>query len=74
MISASLDPDRALHARIRGEYHEMPGLRLTAAEAARLFNLDPALCAQVLNALVTDGTLWTNGREFLCRDMGRRFA
>lgn len=74
MTCISLDPVRALHARIRSEYHEMPGLRLTAAEAARLFNLEPALCAQVLKALVTDGTLRTNGREFLCRDTGRRFA
>ena len=66
--------DRALHTRIRGEYHEMPGLRLTLAQAARLFNLERQHCAHVLDALVTDGALWTNGREFLGSNAGRRLA
>jgi hypothetical protein len=66
--------DRALHARIRAEYHEMPGMRLTLPQAARLFNLELSHCAHVLNALVTDGALWTNGREFLGGNVGRRFA
>lgn len=64
--------DRVLHARIRGEYHEMPGLRLTVAQAARLFNLEPSRCARVLHALVSDGALWTNGREFLGSNVGRQ--
>jgi hypothetical protein len=38
--------------RARAEYIEMPGLRLTAAQAARLWTLDAALCADVLSALV----------------------
>jgi hypothetical protein len=66
--------DRALHARIRAEYHEMPGMRLTLAQAARLFNLEPARCAQVLHTLVSDGALWTNGREFASSNTGRRVA
>jgi hypothetical protein len=70
----SFHPDTALHARIRGEYHEMPGLRLTVAQAARLFNLEMAQCARVLDTLVTSGALWTNGREFLGSNAGRRFA
>jgi hypothetical protein len=52
----------------------MPGLRLTVAQAARLFDLELSHCAQVLNALVVDGALWTNGREFLGSNVGRRFA
>ncbi len=66
--------DRAVHTRIRAEYLEMPGMRLSLAQAARLFNLEPAHCARVLDALVTDGALWTNGREFLGSNVGRRFA
>jgi hypothetical protein len=38
--------------RIHGEYREMPGLRLTAAQAQRLWNLDSDQCAAVLEALI----------------------
>jgi hypothetical protein len=40
--------------RIRGEYLEMPGLRLTAAQARRLWRLDESSCDAVLGALVND--------------------
>ncbi len=43
--------------RARAEYIEMPGLRLTAAQAARLWTLDAAFCADVLSALVEAGFL-----------------
>lgn len=66
--------ERSLHARIRAEYHEMPGMRLTATQAARLFNLDLPSCAKLLDALVSDGVLWTNGREFFASNAGRRCA
>jgi len=66
--------DVTLHARIRAEYLEMPGMRLTLAQAARLFNLERAHCARVLDALVTDGSLRTNGREFLGSNVGRHCA
>jgi hypothetical protein len=66
--------DETLHARIRAEYQEMPGLRLTTAQAARLFNLDPNHCRQTLESLVSAGTLWTNGREFLATNVGRQYA
>jgi hypothetical protein len=46
-----------LLARIRAEYREMPGLCLTPAQAARLWGLAPGACADVLQALVVDGTL-----------------
>ncbi len=39
--------------RIRGEYLEMPGLSLTAAQAQRLWNLDRPTCEQALGSLVT---------------------
>jgi hypothetical protein len=38
--------------RIRGEFLEMPGLRLTAEQAQRLWRLDSTACEAVLGALV----------------------
>lgn len=38
--------------RIRGEYLEMPGLRLTVAQAQRLWGLDRSVCGALLAALV----------------------
>ena len=38
--------------RVQCEFLEMPGLRLTAAQARRLWNLDEAACDRLLRALV----------------------
>ena len=38
--------------RIRGEFLEMPGLRLTPEQARRLWRLDETACNAVLGALV----------------------
>ncbi len=43
-----------LLARIRGEFGEMPGLRLTFAQACRLWHLDPAHCRAVIEHLVAE--------------------
>jgi hypothetical protein len=43
--------------RIRGEYTEMPGLRVTLSQAQRLWGLDAALCRLVLDSLVQTGFL-----------------
>jgi len=40
-----------LAVRVHGEYREMPGLRLTARQAARLFGLAPDLADAVLHEL-----------------------
>jgi hypothetical protein len=69
-----IEDDGAVHARIRSEYHEMPGLRLTVPQAARLFGLERTSCERVLNTLVVDGELCTNGREFVRPNAGRRSA
>jgi len=66
--------DEDLHARIHAEYSEMPGLKLTLAQASRLFNLEPGRCARALETLVTGGVLWTDGRAFLHAREGRRCA
>jgi len=41
----------ALAIRVHGEYREMPGLRLTVRQAARLFSLTPDLADAVLHEL-----------------------
>ena len=38
--------------RVQAEFLEMPGLRLTRAQARRLWALDDTLCEAVLSALV----------------------
>ena len=54
------DAAATLH-RIRGEFREMPGLKLTIAQAARLWQLDPASSREFLDALVMDGMLRRKG-------------
>ena len=43
--------------RVRGEFLEMPGLRLTEPQARRLWALEPSLCNAVLSELVDNGFL-----------------
>ncbi len=52
MPTATETPVRELLQRIRGEYLEMPGLRLTAQQAGRLWSLDAGFCTSLLEALV----------------------
>ena len=60
--------------RARAEYIEMPGLKLTLAQAARLFDLAPGVCAETLEALVHEGFLRRAGSHYARADSGRRFA
>ena len=48
--------------RIQGEFVEMPGLRLTAAQAQRLWGLERDVCDALLGALV-DAKFLTQTRE-----------
>jgi hypothetical protein len=41
-----------LLTRIRGEFQEMPGLKLTLAQACRLWQLEARTCEALLDALV----------------------
>jgi hypothetical protein len=66
--------DSTLHRRITGEFHEMPGLVLTLAQASRLFSLEPERCERVLNGLVEGGVLARDGNRFARADGGRRRA
>ncbi len=47
----------SLLQRFRGEYLEMPGLRLTLQQAQRLFAVDRALCQTLLGTLVRENFL-----------------
>jgi hypothetical protein len=48
--------------RVREEFREMPGLRLTPAQATRLWGLERELCGRVIDSLVQASFLrWTPG-------------
>jgi DNA-binding GntR family transcriptional regulator len=59
-------PTDALLNRIRGEFLEMPGLRLTCDQAQRLYGLDRALCQRALDRLVE--------ARFLCFTANHTYA
>jgi hypothetical protein len=46
--------------RLRAEYLEMPGLRLTSEQVSRLCGIDPTICKGVLDALTAEGFLCPN--------------
>ncbi len=47
--------------RVRGEYSEMPGLRLTVSQACRLWQVDVSTCETLLEELVREGFLYKTG-------------
>jgi hypothetical protein len=51
-FNPSTEPFMEALRRAKAEFLEMPGLKLTAPQAARLWSVDSALCGQVLSALV----------------------
>jgi hypothetical protein len=53
----ALEDASATLIRIRGEYREIPGLKLTVAQAARLWHLDQEHVEKMLDLLVADGLL-----------------
>ena len=57
-----MELDLIVH-RVRAEFSEMPGLRLTPAQASRLLGLEQEICQAALDALVAAAFLrWTHGR------------
>lgn len=54
----STELDQALLQRVRSEFLEMPGMRLTSPQAQRLLGLDESTCVQLLEWLVTTKFLW----------------
>jgi hypothetical protein len=60
-----LEFDRLLDI-VRGEYLEMPGLRLTRRQARRLWALDDATCEAMLTTLQDAGFLrLTRGGDYI---------
>ena len=45
-------PPESLVARVRSEFFEMPGLRLTCDQACRLWHVDVSTCEELLEHLV----------------------
>jgi len=65
------DIDANLLLRVYGEYVEMPGLQLTVPQASRLWNVNLALSAQVLERLVAAAFLRRTGSCYVRADSGR---
>jgi hypothetical protein len=51
------NPYRKLVQRLREEFEETPGLRLTVREASRFWAVDEVTCGRVLMDLMTQGVL-----------------
>jgi len=68
-------PSPQLLARIRSEYREMPGLRLTLVQARRLWALDILTCSAALATLQAAGFLdTTRDGAFILADADRMSA
>lgn len=64
-----------LLTRIRAEYREMPGLRLTLLQARRLWGVDIMTCSAALTALESSGYLAaTRDGAFVLADASRMTA
>lgn len=63
--------ERDLHVRIRAEFAEMPGLKLTLPQASRLFNVDAGRCGRALEQLVARGSLSIASGSFVRAGGGR---
>lgn len=59
------------HTTIMAEFNEMPGMRLTLSQAARLWSLAREDCARVLDDLVRAGFLMLDDQDRYARRAGR---
>ena len=71
-MAAQSQPHDDVLRRVQGEYNEMPGLRLTTAQAQRLWGLDRVACDTLLGALVDAKFLFrTRDGAFMRSDQSR---
>ena len=63
-LSNEHETDSNLETRIRAEFAEMPGLKLTLPQASRLFNVERFRCERILEDLVIHGDLSSFGGAF----------
>jgi len=73
-ISSDIHHVGGLVALIRAEYDEIPGLSVTLAQAARLWNADPHECLLALEALSQEGFLRRSRETYVRATCGRRTA
>ena len=66
-IPPSSAPLEALLQRVREQYREMPGLKLTKPQATLLFGVAPSVCAAMLRALVMENFLSRAGDGLFVR-------
>ena len=59
--------DETIVRRIQAEFREMPGLRLTPAQAQRLWNLNLGACEAALSYLVANKVLFRTADGSLVR-------
>ena len=62
----SMEVETLMH-RVCAEFIEMPGLRLTFAQAVRLWGLTPAVCRRVVDELIAVGFLRQTSTGMLVR-------
>ena len=65
------DASPTLLSRIRSEFLEMPGLKLTVRQAARLWGLESATSERLLARLADAGFLWRSRDGAYMRTSGR---
>lgn len=63
-----------LNSMVRAEYLEMPGLCLTVAQAARLWNVSRDECLRTLDSLTQAGFLCRSKDQYLRAGSGRWFS
>ena len=66
LVSPAMFDLELLLNRVRGEYREMPGLRLSAKQACRLWHIDSTTCHELLSRLVSERFLFrTHGGAYI---------
>jgi hypothetical protein len=59
-MSSSESEVHAVVSRVRAEFIEMPGVRLTLPQASRLWGFEPPACRDVIDVLIRSAFLrWT---------------
>jgi hypothetical protein len=66
--------EHTLRDRIAGEFLEMPGMRITLAQAQRLWHVDVGTARRLLETLVSAGFLWESRSYYQRTTTGRRAA
>ena len=60
--------------RFHDEYQQLPGMSLTADQAARLFTIRPDVCRRVLDELVEAGVLSRKWKDQYVAALGSRLS